>query len=221
MTNESTTIEGSDGSTFAIDAGDRLDGNDPLLIPRIKTDFPDSEQVTMEVQRKFSGVTPEVRANMEIPTAKDLNAAATRGDWQENLGGNTQDEIALSRLSNELEVLQAEASKLQAAGSSIPTTLRNAIRAKSNSLDYQAQAMRNAAVDPVETEFNADRETMLSSYKTDMQLAVSQMMRAERVDKPTAMQLVTAKIDTFGMASELPQFARIQARMQRKYPGSF
>ena len=99
--NESLTLESSDGATFEIDSGDRVGANDPLLIPRIKTDFPDSEQVTMKTLEKLNTLTPEQRANMEIPTTKDMNADAVRGDWQDNLAGHSQDQIAVSRLSNE------------------------------------------------------------------------------------------------------------------------
>lgn len=56
--NDSKTLDGSDGSTFEIDQGDRIDDNNPMLIPRIKTDFPDAEQVQLRTSEKLSSLTP-------------------------------------------------------------------------------------------------------------------------------------------------------------------
>ena len=49
----------------------------------------------------------------------------------------------MSRLSDELSMLQAEEAKLIANGSYVPIELQNRIRAKSNSLDFQMQRMRD------------------------------------------------------------------------------
>lgn len=219
--NDSKTLDGSDGSTLQIDQGDRLTDDSPLLIRKITTDVPDAEKVTMETLKKLNTLTPEQLSNLDIPTPQEQHSAGVRGDWKDNLAGNSQDEIAVSRMSDELATLQAEEAKYIANGSTVPLTLQNALIAKTNSLNYQLQAMRNAAVDPATEEFDSDRELMLSSYRTDMSVAVNRMMKDERVDKPTAMTLVQQKIDTFGAASELPQYARIKARMSLKYPGVF
>lgn len=219
--NDSKTLDGSDGSTFEIDQGDRIDDNNPMLIPRIKTDFPDAEQVQLRTSEKLSSLTPEQRANLTIPSAQEQHSAGVRGDWQDGLAGHTQDQVDVSRMSEELTALQAEEAKLIASGSTVPLKLKNALRAKANSLNYQMAAMRRGAVDPVTEEFANDRQTMLDSYKTEKRLVVNAMMREEKTTREHAEKLIDQKIEVFGFEDVMPRYARVLARMQAKYPDTF
>ena len=108
---------------FQIDQGDRLTDDSPLLIPKITTDFPDAEQVQLQTGEKLSSLTPEQRANLSIPSPQEQHSAGVRGDWQDSLAGLTQDQIDVSRMSEELTALQAEEVKLIASGSQVPLKL--------------------------------------------------------------------------------------------------
>ena len=190
------------------------------LVPRIKTGGNDAEQVMLQNQQKLSILTPAQRAGMTIPTPQETSRSGVTGDFAEMGTGLSQDQIDVSRLSEELGTLQAQEAKLIAQGSFVPTTLRNAIRAKANSIDFQMQAMRNTTPDPVAVEFKQDQELLLKAYEKDMESAVLRMQRDKRVNKQHAEELVLRKIKTFGNAEILPQFASIAARMALKYPDS-
>lgn len=195
------------------------DNNDSPLLIRIPNSG-DAAAVDRAVGARLAELTPEQQAAMPIPTPTEVSRGGLIGDVKESLSGTPQDQIELSRLSDDLGVLKARVVKIRATGSMVPRQLENEVIAKENSLNYQADRMRASTPDPAVAEAEADNALLLSAYKTDMQSAVRSMMKSERVTRDTALGLVEKQIAAFGAAKVLPQFGRIEARMAIKYPQS-
>ena len=215
--NESTTFEDSDGVTHVIDSGDRSGISGPPLIPRIPNRG-DANAVEAEVAGKLMPLGHEGVASIKIPTAAETKRSSLKGDFQESQQDYSQQEMEISRLSGELEVLTAKAIKISASGGSIPLKLQNEITAKKNTIDFQYSRMQATTLDPAIAELETDQNLLISSYEQDMKTAVNRMQREHGVNRQLGMQLVQQMIEAVGVEKVLPHYARVNARMQSKYP---
>ena len=216
--NDSTTIDGSDGSTFEFDQGDRIQ-TDELRIPRIKNRG-DANAVEAEAAGKLMKLGHEKAASITIPTPQEVNAASRKGDFQESQQDYSQSHMEISRLSSALEVLTAKAIKISAGGGSIPLQLANEITVKKNTIDFQMDRLRATTEEPATTMAKADSELLRSIYETDFSAAVRRTMRLHGVNKATGIELTNQLIAATSEAEVLPQYARVAARMATKYPQS-
>lgn len=195
---------------------DDNDHNETPLIIRTPNSG-DADAVDRQVGEQLGKLTIGEQANLTIPTPAEVSRHGLAGDIQDSYAGKDQQNIELSRLQNNLEVVKLEVVKARAQGY-VPNELMNRFNAAANSYQYQADAIRRTTPDPASVEAESDNALLLSAYKTGMEGAVNRMMNEHRVDRGTALGLVAEQRAALGDAAVLPQYASIKARMDAKYP---